>query len=90
MDAKSAFLNGILRRKSMWSNHWALKIKNILTMVISSIRRSVSLSRLLEHDMNVSVTFSAIVFLRMINSILPSSLERLTMIYSFAKFMLIT
>jgi hypothetical protein len=74
----------------MWSNHWALKIKNILTMVISSIRRSVSLSRLLEHGMNVLVIFSAVVFLRMIKSILLSSLERLTMIYSFAKFMLIT
>jgi hypothetical protein len=33
----------------MWSNYWALKNKNILTMFISSIRRSMGLSKLLEH-----------------------------------------
>jgi hypothetical protein len=42
----------------MWSNHRALKIKNILTMCISSIRRSMGLSKLLEHDMNALGIYS--------------------------------
>jgi hypothetical protein len=37
----------------MWSNHRALKMKNILIMYTSSVRHSMGLSKLLEHDMNV-------------------------------------
>jgi hypothetical protein len=58
MDVKSAFLNGTIKEKSMWSNLWALKMKNTLIMCINSIRRSTSLSKHLEHDINALGTFS--------------------------------
>jgi hypothetical protein len=74
----------------MSSNHRALKIKNILIMCISFIRRSMGLSRLLEHGMNVLEIFSPKMVLRLVKPILLSSLERLTRIYSFAKFMSVT
>jgi hypothetical protein len=48
------------------------------------------LSKLLEYGMNALGIFSLILILRLVNPILLSSLERLTRIYSFAKFMLIT
>jgi hypothetical protein len=72
----------------MWSNHRALKIKNILIMCISSIRRSMGLIKLQEHDMNVLGIFSPKIVLRLVKPISLSSLERLTRICSFAKFML--
>jgi hypothetical protein len=90
IDVKSAFLMGLSRKKSMRSNHQALKTKNILIMYMSSIRHSTSLSKLLEHGMNVLEIFSPKVVLRLVKSILLSSLERLTRIYSFAKFMSMT
>jgi hypothetical protein len=74
----------------MWSNHRALKSKNILIMCISSTRRSMSLNKLLEHGMNVLRIFSPKTVLRLVKPILLSSLERLTGIYSFSKFMLMT
>jgi hypothetical protein len=48
------------------------------------------LKKPLEHGMNDLVIFSPIMVLRLTKSILPSSLERLTMIYSFTKFMSMT
>jgi hypothetical protein len=48
------------------------------------------LSRLLEHGMNVLEIFSPKMVLRLVKPILLSSLERLTRIYSFAKFMSVT
>jgi hypothetical protein len=48
------------------------------------------LSKLLEHDMNALWIFSPIMVLRLVKPILLSSLERLTRICSFAKFILIT
>jgi hypothetical protein len=41
----------------MWSNHPALKIKNILTLSINFIRRSMGLSKHQEYDMNVLKIF---------------------------------
>jgi hypothetical protein len=81
---------GLSRKKSMWSNHRALKIKNILIMYISSIRRSTCLSKLLEHGMNALGIFSPKMVLILVKSILLSSLDRLTRIYPFAKFMSMT
>jgi hypothetical protein len=69
-------------------HHQALKIKSILTMCTSSITRSMGLSKLLEHGMNVLGIFSPKTVLRLVKPILLYSLERLTMIYLFAKFML--
>jgi hypothetical protein len=72
----------------MWSNHWALKIKNILTMSISSIRCSMGISKLVKHGMNDLGIFSPKTLLRLVKPNLLSSLQRLTRIYSFPKFML--
>jgi hypothetical protein len=74
----------------MWSNYRALKIKSIITICISSIRRSMGLSKLLEHDINVLEIFSPKTVLKLVKLILLFSLERLTKIYSFAKSMLMT
>jgi hypothetical protein len=74
----------------MWSNHQTLKTKNILTMCISSIRCPMGLSNLLEHGINVLGIFSPKWVLRLVKSILLSSLEILIRIYSFAKFMSMT
>jgi hypothetical protein len=74
----------------MWSNHRALKIKNILTTCISFISHSMGLSKLLEHGMNALGILSLKMVLRLVKPILLSSLERLTRIYSFAKFMSMT
>jgi hypothetical protein len=41
----------------MWSNHPILKIKDILTMSINSIRRSMGLSKHQEHGMNALEIF---------------------------------
>jgi hypothetical protein len=65
-----------------------LKIKNILTMSISSIRRSMGISKLVKHGMNDLGIFSPKTILRLVKPNLLSSLQRLTRIYSFAKFML--
>jgi hypothetical protein len=48
------------------------------------------LSKLLEHGMNDLEIFSPNMVLKLVKPILLSSLERLTMIYSFAKFMSMT
>jgi hypothetical protein len=48
------------------------------------------LSKLIEHGMNVLGIFSPKTVLRLVKSILIFSLERLTMIYLFAKSMLMT
>jgi hypothetical protein len=48
------------------------------------------LSKLLEHGMNGLAIFSLKIVLRLVKPILLSSLERLTRIYSFAKFMSMT
>jgi hypothetical protein len=69
----------------MWSNHRALKMKNILTMYTSSIRCFMGLRNHLEHHMNVLGIFSLKMILRLIKPVLLFSLERLIKIYSFAK-----
>jgi hypothetical protein len=74
----------------MWSNHQALKIKNILTMCIRSIRCSMDLSKLLEHGINILWIFSPKIVLRLVKPILLFSLKKLIRIYSFAKSMLMT
>jgi hypothetical protein len=57
IDGKNAFLNGLIKKGCMWSNHPASKVKSILTTFINSIRHSMGLSKHQEHDMNVLVTF---------------------------------
>jgi hypothetical protein len=57
IDGKNAFLNGLIKKGCMWSNHPVSKVKSILTIFINSIRHSMGLSKHQEHDMNVLVTF---------------------------------
>jgi hypothetical protein len=41
------------KKRYMWSNHPALKVRNILTMSINSIRRFMCLSKHKEYGMNL-------------------------------------
>jgi hypothetical protein len=43
------------KNKSMWSNLRALKMKNVITIFINSIRRSMGLNKLLEYGMNAII-----------------------------------
>jgi hypothetical protein len=60
----------------MWSNHLALKVKDILSMPINSIRRSMSLSKHQEHGMNALVISLLKIVLGLVRPTLLSSLER--------------
>jgi hypothetical protein len=62
-------------KKCMWSNHLALKVKNILTMSINSIRHSMGLSKHQEHDINALGTFLLKMVLGLVKPTLLSSLE---------------
>jgi hypothetical protein len=60
------------KKKCMWSNYPALKVGNILTMSINSIRRSMGLSKHQEHGMNALGVF----LLKMIlGSVRPTTLK---------------
>jgi hypothetical protein len=72
----------------MWSNHPALKVKDILTMSINSIRRSVGLSKHQEYGMNVLGTFLLKMVLGLVRPTLLSSLEKWVNICLYAKSML--
>jgi hypothetical protein len=60
----------------MWSNHPALKVKDILTMSINSIRRSMGLSKYQEHVINALGTSLSKMVLGLVRPTLPSSLEK--------------
>jgi hypothetical protein len=89
MDVKSAFLNNLIKEEVYMSNHPTLKVKDILTMSINSIRRSMSLSKHQEHGMNVLGTFLLKIVLGLVRSTLLSSLEKWVKICLYAKSMLI-
>jgi hypothetical protein len=59
----------------MWSNHPALKVKDILTMSINSIRRSMGLSKHQEHGINALGTSLLKIVLGLVRTTLLSSLE---------------
>jgi hypothetical protein len=60
----------------MCSNHPALKVNDILTMYINSIRCSMGLSKYQEHGMNVFGTSLLKMVLGLIRPTLLSSLEK--------------
>jgi hypothetical protein len=70
MDVKSALLNGPIMKRSMWSNHQAWKMKNILIICINSIRHSMGLSKLQENGMNDLGIFSVKTVLKLVKPIL--------------------
>jgi hypothetical protein len=75
-------------RKSMLNNSRALKMKNIITMCINSIRRSMGLSKLYEHGMSALRIFLLKMVLGLVRQIPCSSLEKWAKIYLYAKYML--
>jgi hypothetical protein len=58
MDVESAFLNGPIKERYMWNNPLALRMIGISTMYISSLRRSMDLSKPQEHGMNALEIFN--------------------------------
>jgi hypothetical protein len=72
----------------MWSNHPALKVKDILTMSINSIRHSMRLSKHQEHDKNVLETSLLKMVLGLVRLTLLSLLKKWIKIYLYAKSML--
>jgi hypothetical protein len=71
----------------MWSNHLALKVLDILTMSINSIRRSMGLSKHQEYGMNALRTFLLKMILELVRPTLFSSLEKWIKICLYAKSM---
>jgi hypothetical protein len=59
----------------MWSNHPTLKVKDILTMSINFIRRSIGLSKHQEHGINTLGTSLLKMVLGLVRPTLLSSLE---------------
>jgi hypothetical protein len=57
MDVKSAFLNGQSRRRCTYSNPLALRMNGTPIMCVSSLRRSMDLSKPQEHGMNALEIF---------------------------------
>jgi uncharacterized membrane protein YfhO len=72
----------------MWSNHPALKVNNIITMSINSIRRSMSLSEHQEHDMNALGTSLLKIILGLVMPHLLASVKKWVKICLYVKFML--
>jgi hypothetical protein len=69
----------------MWSNHPTLKVNDILTMSIKSIRHSMGLSKHQEHGMNALETSLLQMVLGLVRPTLLSSLEKWVKIYLYAK-----
>jgi hypothetical protein len=60
----------------MWSNHPALKVKDILIMSINSIRHSMGLNKHQEYGMNALGTSLLKMIFGLVRSTLLSSLEK--------------
>jgi hypothetical protein len=72
----------------MWSNHPDLKVNDILTTSLNTIRRSMGLSKHQEHGMNVLGTSLLKMVLGLVRPTLLSSLEKWVKICLYAKSML--
>jgi hypothetical protein len=64
MYVKSVFLNGPIKEELYVEQPLASRITGISTMFTSSLRRSMDLSKLQEHGMNVLETFSFLMLSR--------------------------
>jgi hypothetical protein len=87
MDVKNVFLNPPIKEVYV-EQPLALKVKNIITMSINSIRRSMSLSKYQEHGLNALGTFLLKMVLGLVRPTLLSSLEKWVKICLYAKYTL--
>jgi hypothetical protein len=90
MDVKSAFLNGPIKEEVYVEQPLASRMTCIPTMCISSIRRSMDLSKVQGHDMNALETFSFLMLSRSGKRILLFSLRLVMVICLSAKYMSMT
>jgi hypothetical protein len=90
MDVKSAFLNGPIKEEVYVEQHPALRMTCIPTMFISSLRRSMDLSKLQEHGMNALEIFTYLMLLRLGMHILLFLLRLVMVICFCAKYMSMT
>jgi hypothetical protein len=77
-----------IKRKFMWNNLRALKMKNILTMYANYIRHFMGLNKFQEHGMNALGIILLKIVLVLVRRSLHSSLEKWANIYLGAKYML--
>jgi hypothetical protein len=90
MDVKSAFLNGPIKEEVYVEQPLALRMTSIPTMCISSLRRSMDLSKLQEFGMNALETFSFLMLSRSRKRILLFLLRLVMVICLYAKYMSMT
>jgi hypothetical protein len=90
MDVKSTFLNGPIKEEVFVEQPLALRMTGIPTMFISSLRRSMDLSKLQEHGMNALEIFLFLMLSRLGKMIPLFSQRHVMVIFLFAKFMLMT
>jgi hypothetical protein len=76
MDIKSAFLNSLIKEEVYVEQTLTLKVRNILTMSINSIRCSMGLGKHQEHGMNALGIFLLKIVLGLVRSTLLSSIEK--------------
>jgi hypothetical protein len=90
MDIKSAFLNGPIKEEVYVEQPPGFEDQEYPNHVHRLQKALYGLKQLLDYGMNVLGIFSPKTVLRLVKPIVLFSLERLTMIYSFAKSMLMT
>jgi hypothetical protein len=90
MDVKSTFLNGPIKEEVDVEQPLASRMIGIPTMFISSLRRSMDLTKLQEHGMNALEIFSFLMLSRLGKRILLFLLRLVMMICLYAKYMSMT
>jgi hypothetical protein len=90
MDVKSAFLNGPIKEEVYVEQPLTSRMTGISTMSITSLRRSMGLSKPQEHGMNDLEIFLFLMLSRSGKPILLFSLRPTTVICLYAKYMLMT
>jgi hypothetical protein len=85
---KSAFLNGVIKKRYMLSNLLTSRMISILTMSLSSIRHSMGLSKHQQHAIYICLNGFLIANSRLEKPILLYSLRQLITIFLYAKFKL--
>jgi hypothetical protein len=90
MDMKIAFFNGPIKEEVYVEQPLVLRMTGTPTMCISSLRRSMDLSKLQEHDMN-GLEISLFLMLSRSEKLILLFLQRFTMVICFyAKYMSMT